>query len=67
MIFNFLKKAGNINPDDIYSAFNMGIGYVLVVDEDDADNVEKALADMNEKVYRIGKIIDGTGKVNLTE
>ncbi len=66
-IFNFLKKAGNIDPDDIYSAFNMGIGYVLVVDEDDADNVEKALADMNEKVYRIGKIIDGTGKVNLTE
>ena len=66
-IFNFLKKAGNIDPDDIYSAFNMGIGYVLVVDEKDTDNIEKAFADMNEKVYRIGEIIEGSGKVILTQ
>jgi len=66
-IFNFLKEKGNIDPDDIYSAFNMGIGYVLVVDKNEVDNVEKGLKDLNEKVYRIGSIIEGTGKVNLTE
>jgi len=66
-IFNFLKEAGNIDPDDIYSAFNMGIGYVLVVDKNDSDNIEKVLTDMNEKVYRIGSIIKGTGKVILTD
>lgn len=66
-IFNFLKKAGNIDPDDIYSAFNMGIGYVLVVDEKDADNIEKAFTYLNEKVYRIGEIIEGSGKVILTQ
>jgi phosphoribosylformylglycinamidine cyclo-ligase len=66
-IFNFLKEKGNIDPDDIYSAFNMGIGYVLVVEESDADNVMKALAIMKEKVYRIGSIIKGTGRVILTD
>lgn len=66
-IFDFLKEKGNIDPDDIYSAFNMGIGYVLVVDESDANNIEKALTNMKEKVYRIGSIIEGTGKVILTD
>ncbi len=34
-IFDFLKKVGNIDPEDIYATFNMGIGFILVVGEQD--------------------------------
>ena len=48
-LFEFLKKAGDIDPDDIYSAFNMGIGYILVVSPDDADGVMAQLNEMGGK------------------
>jgi len=64
-IFEYLKKIGNIDPDDIYSAFNMGIGYVLVVDKNDADRVIKEINAMDEEVYRIGFIKKGEKTVKL--
>ncbi|MFQ5452954.1 MAG: phosphoribosylformylglycinamidine cyclo-ligase [Candidatus Zixiibacteriota bacterium] len=64
-IFEYLKKIGNIDPDDIYSAFNMGIGYILVVDKKDADDIISALTSINEKVYPIGSINKGKRAVNL--
>ena len=64
-IFDWLKTVGNIDPDDIYSAFNMGIGYILVVNKDDADGVSEAIAEMGEKVYRIGSIKKGERTVRL--
>jgi phosphoribosylformylglycinamidine cyclo-ligase len=66
-IFDFLKKAGNIDPEDMFHAFNMGIGYVLIVREKDADTVLDWLSDKGETAYPIGRIVKGTGKVELTD
>jgi phosphoribosylformylglycinamidine cyclo-ligase len=66
-VFQWLKKAGNLDADDIYSAFNMGIGYIIVVPEADADSIIKALGEMDETGYRIGKIERGTTKVKMVE
>ena len=66
-IFDFLKTAGDIDPDDIYSAFNMGIGFVLVVDPDDADKIADDLKAAGEQACRIGVIRQGTGTVSLIE
>ncbi len=64
-IFEYLKKAGNIDPDDIYSAFNMGIGYVLVVSKDDVDGIVNSFEKMGEKAYVIGSIKKGDKTVKL--
>ncbi|MBU8932941.1 MAG: phosphoribosylformylglycinamidine cyclo-ligase [candidate division Zixibacteria bacterium] len=66
-IFDFLKERGNIDPDDIYSAFNMGIGFVLVVEESKADAIAADLTGMGETVYRIGRIVNGNRIVKLTD
>jgi phosphoribosylformylglycinamidine cyclo-ligase len=65
-LFDYLRKAGDLDPKDIYSAFNMGIGYVLVVKPTDADAIIASLASMGETGYQIGRIIPGTGRVQLT-
>ena len=49
----------------MFRVFNMGIGYVLVVAEDFADSITRKLTKFGEKVYRIGRITTGTGKVAL--
>ncbi len=64
-LFNFLKEIGNIDPVDIYSAFNMGIGYILVVDKNDADAIVADIKAVGEEVYTIGTITKGDKSVKL--
>jgi phosphoribosylformylglycinamidine cyclo-ligase len=64
-IFTFLQEEGPVEEDEMYRVFNMGIGYVLIVAEDFADSIMKKLKRYGEKVYRIGRITTGTGKVVL--
>ena len=49
----------------MFRVFNMGIGYVLIVSEDFAGSIAAKLRRYGEKVYRIGKITAGTGRVVL--
>ena len=66
-IFHWLGKAGNLDPVDMYSAFNMGIGYILVVPAKDVDSIMKSLSIMNEPAYRIGVIERGASKVRMVD
>jgi phosphoribosylformylglycinamidine cyclo-ligase len=59
-IFQVLEKNGKIDPQEMYQAFNMGIGMVAVVSERDA---ERAMPMLNVK--RIGQIARGNGRVRL--
>jgi len=62
-IFSFLQKKGPVEEEEMYRVFNMGIGFVLIVAEDFANSIKKKLTKYGEKVYRIGRITTGTGKV----
>ncbi len=64
-IFDFLQAKGPVEEEEMYRVFNMGIGYVLIVAEDFADSIEHKLGRSGEKVYKIGRITGGTGKVVL--
>jgi phosphoribosylformylglycinamidine cyclo-ligase len=55
-IFGLIKELGNVPFEEMCSTFNMGIGYVLVVDAQDKENVLKVLFDVGEKAYCIGDI-----------
>ena len=64
-IFTFLQKKGPVEEAEMFKVFNMGIGFVLIVAEDFADSIQKKLTKYGEKVYRIGRVTTGTGKVTL--
>jgi phosphoribosylformylglycinamidine cyclo-ligase len=64
-VFSFLQTRGPVEEDEMFRVFNMGIGFVLIVAEDFADSMASKLAKYGEKVYRIGRITSGTGKVVL--
>jgi phosphoribosylformylglycinamidine cyclo-ligase len=64
-IFTFLKAKGPVEEAEMFRVFNMGIGFVLIVAEDFANSITKKLSHFGEKVYRIGRITTGTGKVIL--
>ena len=64
-IFTFLKKKGPVEEAEMFRVFNMGIGFVLIVAEDFANSITKKLLRFGEKVYKMGRVTTGTGKVVL--
>ena len=42
-LFERIQEKGNINTEEMYKTFNMGVGFVVVVSEDDAEPTNKLL------------------------
>ena len=63
-ILELLQKLGNIDKEEMYNVFNMGIGFVCAVDADDAAKLQQLLSEIGEESYVIGKITD-SGEVKL--
>lgn len=62
-IFTLIEEAGRINRQDMVRTFNMGIGLVLAVPEDEADDVVRAAEEAGHRAYRIGRVGRGDGGV----
>ncbi len=62
-LFGFLRERGNVDDDEMFRAFNMGIGMVAIVREEDAAGVEADLDAAGEGHWRIGRVVAGDGKV----
>jgi phosphoribosylformylglycinamidine cyclo-ligase len=60
-IFNLLQEKGKITQMDMYNIFNMGIGFVLAVEAEEAQNIIQSLEAMGEKAFVIGKVVEGNG------
>lgn len=54
-IFKFIKKRGYIHENEMYRVFNMGIGYAIIVDKTEIDNVLQVFPDASI----IGKVVQG--------
>ncbi len=55
-LFSVLQEAGNVERDEMYRTFNMGIGMVLAVQEADAEDMLYRLNGLGEKASIIGQI-----------
>jgi len=64
-IFKMLSVDGDIEEHMMYNTFNMGIGMVLAVAEEDADKTIEALKSADEAAYIIGSVKAGEKGVVL--
>lgn len=62
-IFQLMQRDGNISHEDMFRTFNMGIGLVLIVPEEQADETMELAGQSGEQAYRIGRIIAGNKHV----
>ena len=63
-VFKFLEKYGKVDHREMFNIYNMGIGMVLAVNEEDAAKAIEILKSHGENAYVIGKITD-TGLVEI--
>lgn len=60
-LFAEIAKAGNIPERDMFNTFNMGVGMVITVPADQADQAIEILKANGEDAYRLGVIAEGDG------
>ena len=64
-IFRLLMKTGNIDEHMMYNTYNMGIGMVLAVDPEKAEDAIAAVREAGDQAYVIGRIAAGEKGVDL--
>ena len=62
-VITYMVRAAGLTPDEAYRTFNMGVGMAVICDPNDVDDVCEALEAEGFKVFEMGEVIKGTGKV----
>ena len=61
-IFTFLQEYGNIDDYEMYQIFNMGMGFAVIVENQDAEETVKILQNYSDATVKlVGSIQKGTG------
>lgn len=59
-VFELLKKYGELTDRELFSTFNMGIGMVIVVPENEKEEALSLLKEHGESAYVIGHVKEGS-------
>lgn len=65
-IFEWLAANGFVNPVEMFNTFNMGIGFVLIVPPEQADQTIQWFGDREISAWAIGEVVAGSGEVALS-
>ena len=65
-IFELMQQKGSISNRDMFTTFNMGIGLVVVVPAEQAEDAISIAGELGEKAYRIGTVTEGQRIVTFT-
>ncbi len=64
-IFGMMAREGQVEEKIMYNTYNMGIGMVLAVSQEDAEKTIKAIEGAGETAYVVGTVKDGEKGVTL--
>ena len=62
-IIDYVIEAAALTQEQALKTFNMGVGMCVICKPQDAAAIQEELESTGEKVYTIGKVIPGSGKV----
>jgi len=61
-VFPWMQALGDVEDDEMFRVFNMGVGLTMVVSEYYAESVQQQLTDLGLASWQIGKIVAGCGE-----
>ncbi|MDR2577528.1 MAG: phosphoribosylformylglycinamidine cyclo-ligase [Chitinispirillales bacterium] len=64
-IFQYLQKTGGVESAEMYRTFNMGVGMVVIVAQEDADSILRDDGVAGFEPVVIGEIVPGSGSVKI--
>ncbi len=67
-VFTFLARSGQVSEAEMYRTFNMGIGFMVIVEDQDVNDIMLQFTALGESPYLIGEVLaeaDGAPKVEF--
>ncbi len=64
-VFQWLQQHGNVEQQEMYRTFNCGVGMVLVMNAEDADQAIEILTAAGEQAWRLGEIVSSAGEPDV--
>jgi len=65
-VFHVLQSLGSVSDEEMFRMFNMGIGFVAVAPEGDADRLVKGFNSYDQDATVIGRIVEGDRGVAIS-
>ena len=63
--FQWLQKLGNVETEEMYRVFNMGLGLALIVSPYYADSIRRTLLEKGHQSWVIGEVKSGEKRVTV--
>ena len=60
-IFGLMQKLGNVEDFEMFRAFNMGIGMVVICTEEDKESLKSSVGEC----FEIGRVVEGNKEVRI--
>ncbi len=64
-VFLLIQKMGKVSESEMFKVFNMGIGYIFIVEEKDAEKTINILKRNGYNSFQIGEVEKGREKIKL--
>lgn len=65
MLFNWLQQLGQIESEEMYRVFNMGIGFVMLIKPGVFTSIQQLLSESQLECWEIGRVEQGDGTVRI--
>lgn len=64
-VFRLIQRLGAVSTGEMFRTFNMGIGFVVVCAEDEAERMLKGFESHEQHASVIGRVVEGTRGVEI--
>jgi phosphoribosylformylglycinamidine cyclo-ligase len=66
-IFNLIQRSGNVEREEMYNTFNMGIGMLIFAAPSEIAEIRRHLEGKGETLIECGKVIEGNNTVIFSD
>jgi phosphoribosylformylglycinamidine cyclo-ligase len=63
-VFPWMQRLGEVDPEEMFRVFNMGVGLVMIVSPYYAESIREQLAESGLASWVIGQVVEGSGEVH---
>ncbi len=64
-VFNKMQTLGNVKDIEMFRAFNMGVGMVVICAQSEKEKIKSHLKNLGEDCFEIGRVIAGNKEVSI--
>jgi phosphoribosylformylglycinamidine cyclo-ligase len=62
-VFGLMQKLGNVEENEMFRTFNMGVGMIIVCAEEDKKAIVSHVENLGEKCFEVGRVVSGNKEV----